>query len=158
MVSINPFEKYARQIGSSPQGSGWKFQKCLSCHHLETTARTIFFEITSGNIFLGQEIVPKDWTLRHWEAFGGVEHQPKKGLKKWMIHLLAAENTLPQVIVLWWNPCLYLEPFLFPTLRLWPSKTRSKDPSKQVSWVKLRSFQVQNMCIFWILPKCWDSG
>ena len=32
--SFNPFEKYARQIGSFPQGSGWKFQKCLSCHHL----------------------------------------------------------------------------------------------------------------------------
>ena len=25
----NPFEKYARQIGSFPQGSGWKFQKYL---------------------------------------------------------------------------------------------------------------------------------
>ena len=74
----------------------------------------IFFEITSGNIFLGQEIVPKDWTLRHWEALGGVEYQPKKGLKKWMIHLLAAENTLPQVIVLWWNPCIYLEPLKVP--------------------------------------------
>ena len=24
----------ASQIGSSPQFSGWKFQKCLSCHHL----------------------------------------------------------------------------------------------------------------------------
>ncbi len=25
----NPFEKYARQIGTFPQGSGWQFQKCL---------------------------------------------------------------------------------------------------------------------------------
>ena len=25
----HPFEKYARQIGSFPQGSGWRFQKCL---------------------------------------------------------------------------------------------------------------------------------
>ena len=25
----HPFEEYARQIGSSPQGSGWKFQKYL---------------------------------------------------------------------------------------------------------------------------------
>ena len=25
----------ASQIGSFPQGSGWKFQKCLSCHHLD---------------------------------------------------------------------------------------------------------------------------
>ena len=32
----NPLEKYARQIGSFPQGSGWKFQKYLSCHHLDT--------------------------------------------------------------------------------------------------------------------------
>ena len=30
---FNPFEKYARQIGSFPQFSGWKFQKSLSCHH-----------------------------------------------------------------------------------------------------------------------------
>ena len=30
---FNPFEKYAGQIGSFPQGSGWKFQKYLSCHH-----------------------------------------------------------------------------------------------------------------------------
>ncbi len=30
----HPFQKYARQIGSFPQFSGWKFQKCLSCHHL----------------------------------------------------------------------------------------------------------------------------
>ena len=30
----NPFEKYARQIGSFPLGSGWKCQKYyLSCHH-----------------------------------------------------------------------------------------------------------------------------
>ena len=33
----NPFEKYAQdcasQIGSFPLGSGWKFQKYLSCHH-----------------------------------------------------------------------------------------------------------------------------
>ena len=29
----NPFEKYARQIGSFPQGSGWKLPKIL-----ETTA------------------------------------------------------------------------------------------------------------------------
>ena len=29
----NPFEKYARQIGWFPQGSGWQFQKYLSCHH-----------------------------------------------------------------------------------------------------------------------------
>ena len=28
----NPSEKYARQIGSFPQGSGWNFQKYLSCH------------------------------------------------------------------------------------------------------------------------------
>ena len=28
----NPFEKYARQIGSFPKFSGWKFQKYLSCH------------------------------------------------------------------------------------------------------------------------------
>ena len=27
--------KNIRQIGSFPQGSGWKFQKSLSCHHLE---------------------------------------------------------------------------------------------------------------------------
>ena len=25
----NPSEKYARQLGSFPQGSGWKFKKCL---------------------------------------------------------------------------------------------------------------------------------
>ena len=30
---FNPFEKYARQNGNLPQISGWKFQKCLSCHH-----------------------------------------------------------------------------------------------------------------------------
>ena len=30
---FNPFEKYARQNGSSPQGSGWKFPK-YSNHHL----------------------------------------------------------------------------------------------------------------------------
>ena len=29
---FNPLEKYARQIGSSPQGSG-KLKKYLSCHH-----------------------------------------------------------------------------------------------------------------------------
>ena len=29
---FNPSEKYARQIGSSPQGSGWK-KKYVSCHH-----------------------------------------------------------------------------------------------------------------------------
>ena len=34
---FNPFEKYARQIGSFPQISGWKFQKYLSCHHLDTS-------------------------------------------------------------------------------------------------------------------------
>ena len=26
VVSTNPIEKYARQIGSSPQGSGWKYK------------------------------------------------------------------------------------------------------------------------------------
>ena len=30
---FNPFEKFARQIGSFPQFSGWKIQKSLSCHH-----------------------------------------------------------------------------------------------------------------------------
>ena len=30
----NQFEKYDRQIGSFPQGSGWKLQKYLSCHQL----------------------------------------------------------------------------------------------------------------------------
>ena len=33
----NPSETYDRQIESSPQGKGWKFQKCLSCHHPEKT-------------------------------------------------------------------------------------------------------------------------
>ena len=28
----NPFQRYARQNGDLPQGSGWKFQKSLSCH------------------------------------------------------------------------------------------------------------------------------
>ena len=32
---FNPFEKYARQIGSSPQGSGVKNKTYLSCHHLQ---------------------------------------------------------------------------------------------------------------------------
>ena len=31
---FNPIEKYDREIGSFPLGSGWKFQKYLSCHHL----------------------------------------------------------------------------------------------------------------------------
>ena len=30
----NPSETYARQIESFPQGSGWKYQTCLSCHNL----------------------------------------------------------------------------------------------------------------------------
>ena len=35
---FNPFEKYARQNGFIfPKESGWKFQKCLSCHHLVNT-------------------------------------------------------------------------------------------------------------------------
>ena len=29
----NPLEKYARQISSFPQGSGWKQKTSLSCHH-----------------------------------------------------------------------------------------------------------------------------
>ena len=34
VVLFNPSEKYARQNGVPlPQGSGWKFQKYLSCHH-----------------------------------------------------------------------------------------------------------------------------
>ena len=33
--SFNPFETYAPQIWSFPQGSGWKFKKYLSCHHLD---------------------------------------------------------------------------------------------------------------------------
>ena len=33
---LNPVEKYARQIGSSPQ-VGMKIKKCLSCHHLVTS-------------------------------------------------------------------------------------------------------------------------
>ena len=31
----NPSEKYDRQIGNLPQGSGWKVQKYLSCHQLD---------------------------------------------------------------------------------------------------------------------------
>ena len=31
---FNPFEKYARQVGSFPQGSEAKIKKYLSCHHL----------------------------------------------------------------------------------------------------------------------------
>lgn len=34
MVEPNPFEKYGCQIGSLPQGSGWKIKKYLICHHL----------------------------------------------------------------------------------------------------------------------------
>ena len=32
---FNPIEKYARQIGSFPQSSGWKFQKCLKSPGLD---------------------------------------------------------------------------------------------------------------------------
>ncbi len=44
----HPFEKYARQIGSFPEGSGWKFKKWLKNHHLEsriwlTATRLPFF-------------------------------------------------------------------------------------------------------------------
>ena len=41
---FNPFEKYARQIGIIfPKGSGWKFQKYLSCHHLVLYDMAYFF-------------------------------------------------------------------------------------------------------------------
>ncbi len=39
----NLFEKYARQIGSFPQGSGWKFQKYLKPSHRMTVEDTILF-------------------------------------------------------------------------------------------------------------------
>ena len=50
---FNPFEKYARQIGSFPQGSGWKFQKYLSYHHLDDYCPFIwhhFFPPTLTNL------------------------------------------------------------------------------------------------------------
>ena len=33
---FNPFENYVRQIGSSPQGSGCKFEKKSNHHHPNT--------------------------------------------------------------------------------------------------------------------------
>ena len=48
----NPFEKYARQISSFPQGSGWKLKKHLSCQHLgprpKGSLQTNIFHVTTS--------------------------------------------------------------------------------------------------------------
>ena len=44
---FNPSEKYARQIGSFPQGSGWTLKKYLSCHHFN-----MFFVCGIGGFYL----------------------------------------------------------------------------------------------------------
>ncbi len=52
---FNPFEKYDRQIGSFPQSSGWKFQKCLSCHHLDQHVNKKHQQIHRNSTLAGGE-------------------------------------------------------------------------------------------------------
>ena len=54
---FNPFEKYACQIGSFPEKSGWT--SYLSCHHLVTACNTHVFNSLNSNLILPHKAQPK---------------------------------------------------------------------------------------------------
>ena len=65
---FNPFEKYAREIASSPQELGWTFQKMLT---LRRAARTV----TDAQLDVQDSRLPRPWhfcTVDEW--FGGKKY------------------------------------------------------------------------------------
>ena len=78
----HPFEKYARQIGSFPQGSGWKLKK-VSCHHKSWHLRHLvlihtdrWFSTDFGQIF---------WNVQ-WSSRVFMHPHQKKTIHSNVIH------------------------------------------------------------------------
>ena len=74
----NPFEKYARQIGSLPQGEG-ENKKCLSCHHLDWMEETYMetMSVRSGTFWFCPTVYPL------YGATDNIRKVYKTGLKTW---------------------------------------------------------------------------
>ena len=91
---FNPLEKYARQIGSFPQSSGWKFQKYLSCHHpVYLKKRRGFLNIRNSrarNIYQGsRDRVPKmvPGELRDASPFWNSDHNLTNSIEYGRLHI-----------------------------------------------------------------------
>ena len=113
----NPLEKYDRQIGSCPQGSGGKLKKYLSCHHPVDTINP-FLRHTNGS--LGQiKCSPNRFSWRKDLAPGNRLATHRKKLFKscqvpWWLHTMLTNH---------WRVWSHVTPINIRKVQIWNSES-----------------------------------
>ena len=134
----NPFEQYARQIGSSPRTSGWKFQKYVSCHHPESNGG-----LPGSSTFVHSGSLPsRDFSVAHvlwgWSLFP----------YDWRM-VVTPSVFKPQLIVPWTQ----VVPSIFLKASSWGPQNSSQptDPTCHISILNVKTSSTQRYEGFHVL-------